>query len=337
MNKTVLKDVDHCLIYKETIDKNPIFSMPTDNIQPVFKFDRKFEISIPLKEDWINGTLPSEHGITIYTDGSLNEAAGAGIVCYDPTFERSIPLGKYSSIYLAEIRAILESVDIASEMNITNKTIFICTDSQAILKALASPIFTSATTLDTWEALNKIALSNKVNLLWVPSHSGIKGNEKADELAKNGAKSSLRGPEPSMSIPFSYHKLKITNLLEEASYNHWTNTPNCRQAKNCIRINKKNSKFLINLSRTRLKIYTGVMTGHYGFNKHLTTIGKRNDPSCELCGFHTDTAEHYLCHCPAYCTGRRKHLGSFTVRYHQIKYLHPQNILNYIASTNRFE
>lgn len=118
---------------------------------------------------------------------------------------------------------------------------------------------------------------------------------------------------------------------------YWNSLPSCRQAKNCIRINKKISKYIINLSRTRLKKLTGVLTGHFEFNKHLTTIGKRTDPSCDLCGEHIDTAEHFLCNCPAFIYARRKHLGGYTIRYNLIKSLQPQNILDYIISTGRFE
>ena len=78
-------------------------------------------------------------------------------------------------------------------------------------------------------------------------------------------------------------------------------------------------------------------TGHYGFNKHLHTIGKRTDPSCELCGEHMDTAEHFLCYCPAFVTARRRHLGGYTLKYESIKSKSIIDILNYIASTGRFE
>lgn len=146
----------------------------------------------------------------------------------------------------------------------------------------------------------------------------------------------LIGPEPAQGVPPSLTKRIINKRKEESFLAHWTNTPNCRQAKNCIRIDKKSSKFLINISRTRLKTYTGVTTGHFGFNKHLTTLGKRTDSSCELCGDQQDTAEHFLCYCPAFIINRRKHLGEYIIGYNLIKTLKPINILNYIVSTGRF-
>lgn len=64
----------------------------------------------------------------------------------------------------------------------------------------------------------------------------------------------------------------------------WVTLLTCRRTKNYIRINEKNFKYLINVSRARLKKFVGVVTGHLGFNRHLTIIGKQMDPSCELCG-----------------------------------------------------
>lgn len=332
-----IKDTVHSRIWLKTIEEDPTFNMPTDKIIPAFRFEKNYNIHFPSREDWLNGVLPPKHGTVWYTDGSLIEkAAGAGLYSANPSVEISISLGTNSSIYLAEVRAILECAYVNLDQNKFGEEIYICTDSQAALKALSSFKFTSALTVEAYEGLNKLAQLNKVDLLWVPGHSGVDGNERADALARKGALSTPIGAEPIIGTPYSSIRKKIKIIRETAFNNHWDNIPSCRQAKNCISIRMKNSKYLINLSRTRLKIYTGVVTGHFDFNKHLTNIGKRTDPGCDLCGYHTDTAEHYLCYCPAFITKRRKFLGGYTVKYNLIKHLHPQNILHYIGSTGRF-
>ena len=50
----------------------------------------------------------------------------------------------------------------------------------------------SALTLKCWQALDEISASNQVNIIWVPGHSGIIGNERSDELAKQGAPTSTQ-------------------------------------------------------------------------------------------------------------------------------------------------
>lgn len=220
-NNNRLKNLDHTRIWIETTMKDPTLTMPTDKITPEFRFDSKFDTYIPSRNDWLNGVFPPEHGTVWYTDGSLiNESAGAGLFCANPTVEISIPLGTHSSIFLAEVRAILEGAYYNIELNRTNDIIFICSDSEAALKALSSVKFTSALTLETWEALNKLALSNRVDLLWVPGHSGIIGNERADALARIGALTSPIEPMPVMGTPYSLNKLKIKKLREEAFIKH---------------------------------------------------------------------------------------------------------------------
>jgi ribonuclease HI len=51
------------------------------------------------------------------------------------------------------------------------------------------------------DALSELAERNEVTLMWVPGHSGILGNEKSDELARQGAAKPLLGPEPALGIP----------------------------------------------------------------------------------------------------------------------------------------
>ena len=65
--------------------------------------------------------------------------------------------------------------------------IAIISDSQAVLKAINNQRTKTVTKLDCIQALNHLALHNCVSLLWVPTHSNIAGNERADELANIGA------------------------------------------------------------------------------------------------------------------------------------------------------
>ena len=67
-----------------------------------------------------------------------------------------------------------------------NQTVVILSDSQAALKALASPVVKQMLVGNCINNLNFLGQNNQVMLMWVPGHSNIVGNEEADTLAKAG-------------------------------------------------------------------------------------------------------------------------------------------------------
>lgn len=77
-------------------------------------------------------------------------------------------------------------------------------------------------------------------------------------------------------------------------------------------------------SRARLKIYTATMTDRFDFNSYLTKIGNRQDAECDLCGENIDSADHFLCQCPAVIYTRYKYLGNYSFNYGSISSLHPR-------------
>ena len=51
--------------------------------------------------------------------------------------------------------------------------------------------------------LNSLAKTNEVHLFWIPGHSGLDWNEKADELARKGSSTQFIGPEPCFGLSTS--------------------------------------------------------------------------------------------------------------------------------------
>jgi hypothetical protein len=80
------------------------------------------------------------------------------------------------------------------------RPIYTCADSQAALKALTSPWCKTKLLSECRKALGTIGRHCKVEVLWVPGHMGVSGNELAGELAKAGANTSPIGPEPFVPI-----------------------------------------------------------------------------------------------------------------------------------------
>ena len=70
------------------------------------------------------------------------------------------------------------------------KTISFMVDSQSAIRAVNKSFVTSSIIKKAIAALSEVAKTNILKFYWVKSHSGIPGNERADEMAKRGAKDS---------------------------------------------------------------------------------------------------------------------------------------------------
>nr|XP_042909742.1 choline dehydrogenase, mitochondrial-like [Parasteatoda tepidariorum] len=73
-----------------------------------------------------------------------------------------------------------------------NRTIRICSDSQAALLLLSRCKFTSLLVWECFSVLCDLSTHNRVSLHWVPVHMGIGGNELADEAARAGSNIIIR-------------------------------------------------------------------------------------------------------------------------------------------------
>lgn len=174
-----------------------------------------------------------------------------------------------------------------------NLAIFICSDSQSVLKAIDTYKFHSTLVLECRDYVQLLALKTPVTLAWVPGHSNIQGNEMADSLAKSGVEKSITSTEPYLKAPSSHFKNFINEWKSVTFKKRWESKDhaNARQSKNCININAKNSKSLLLLSRRNIRRLTNILCS---LNKHINTIGLSNSPLCASCG-DIETAGHFLC------------------------------------------
>jgi len=106
-----------------------------------------------------------------------------------------------------------------------------CSDSQVALMALRPSKITSSLVAETIKALTELSMFNSVRLLWIPGHSGIPGNETADQFAKQAASQYFVGPEPALGIPTT-KICSVARLWANAQQrNLWQSTSGCQQAK----------------------------------------------------------------------------------------------------------
>jgi len=142
-------------------------------------------------------TPPAVKGLVWFTDGSRT-AEGTEAEVYVQSADRrlGISVGKHAAVFQAEVYAILACVHETETQDRPEKYVSICSDSQAALKALQAAKTTSLLVRKCQKVLNDISTRHAVGLYWVPGHAGVRRNEIADKLARDGSLQRFVGPEP---------------------------------------------------------------------------------------------------------------------------------------------
>jgi ribonuclease HI len=128
---------------------------------------------------WLKGSSGIQMGPRMQ-DGRT----GAGVWGQSEGRRLSVSLGKYDAVFQAEIYAILACVYEIQNNVRSDKYVSTCSDSQAALEALQAVNTTSPLVRQCQRVLDDISTYHSVGLFWVPGHSGVRGNEIADELAR---------------------------------------------------------------------------------------------------------------------------------------------------------
>lgn len=296
----------HATILNSHKESMPELQMHADKCIPQYHFEKNFNVTLTQRDFWENENPLEPADLNIYTDGSkMDSGSGLGIYSTNPQLKVYKPLDKYATITQAETCAIIETCNILISRETHNKNINICSDSQASLKALNGHCFTSKLMIECIESLKSLSNSNKVNLLWVPGHSNVEGNEKADNLARMGSKTPFYGPNPTLGLTYTTQRSIIRDFYKTEHKKLWKSLATCKHSKTIIDgPNSRNTKFLLNKSRQDLRIIIGAITGHCKLNKHLHRMGLKQSAICRRCSEDDETPIHLLTTCPA-LTGKR--------------------------------
>ncbi|XP_026333703.1 uncharacterized protein LOC113240584 [Hyposmocoma kahamanoa] len=226
---------------QDSILEHSVLGMTSDVMLPKQNFKILYQVEFPTKEDWETNSHTWKDGSLLwYTDWSkMGPNVGCGIHGVRPRLSYKLNKGRYSSIFQAEVYAIITCADLNLKRGYFDKHIYINSYSQAALHALASVTQTSRIIDNCVNILNTLGESNIVVLRWVPGHSDIEGNESADELTKAGAREAFIGPEPFIGIAYSLAKFTVLNESTHLSREAWLQNKGLEQLLNTGTTNRQ--------------------------------------------------------------------------------------------------
>lgn len=267
----------------------------------------------------------------VYTDaskfGSENDV-GSAYYCEDDNTTAMFRLPNITSIYTAELYGILQALKYIE--NHAGKQFTINTDSLSALKSIHKIYPTHPLLTKIQETLYKIyTKSKKVVFIWIPSHVGIIGNEKADESAKLAATTETIPKEK--IIVHQDTKTKINEEIKTKWQAEWTTIDNnkLRQIKPTI------NPWPTIGNRREATVITRLRIGHTKLT-HKYLLDKKAQEQCNTCK-KPITVEHIITECCKYNQQRTN--NKITNNLPEVLKNDKsavKNILNYLKNINLF-
>ncbi|KAL1446594.1 hypothetical protein WDU94_006599 [Cyamophila willieti] len=228
-----------------------------------------------------------------FCDGSKSmNHTGCAFVHQDRAFNFKLPL--FCSNFTAEVLAVHLCIQHIRNHHISNSIIF--SDSKSLIQSLrqvqSSNVIISRMQEDIHELKQK---GSSIQLVWIPGHCGIRGNDLADQAAKNvNTSSSLNLMFPRDLNMFMKKKWKNIYTRE------WLRTnKHLRFIKqDVIYWSSSNRK-----KRTEEVVLARLRIGHTRIS-HSYLMERKERPICDLCQVPLDV-EHLLLSCPKFDQDRR--------------------------------
>ena len=201
--------------------------------------------------------------------------------------------------------------DVTTEYSGNVRYVKFYVDSQAAISAIGNPRVKSHAVAEAIDNLNALAETTKsVTLVWIPAHKGHVGNERADDMAKEGTKE--LNPERLLGIRKPQATLKAR--IKDSVYAEWKKEWNTMKTANHARSfyagpNPGKAKFVYKLARLELGRLVRIVTGHNNLRFFQTKLGLTKTPICRFCGEGNETITHIMVHCPRFMTLRNDMFG----------------------------
>ena len=237
----------------------------------------------------------------IYTDGSKSRI-GVGAAAIHENTSRTLSLPLNSSIFTAECKAIDLALLMITELNLTYA--LICSDSKSALQSIGNKWSQNPLAFDIIMNIEKLTGEGRqINLIWIPGHVEIKGNEKADIKAKFASET------PSSLLPLPYTDYFPT--LKEIFKDKWT-TQWRASGQKLLKVKDSVDKWArqTGFNRRDEVVLNRLRAGHTALTHGYLMSGVPTPPVCCLCRDAVISVEHVFLECPELSDIRNHYLGT---------------------------
>lgn len=239
----------------------------------------------------------------IFTDGSkISNRVGCAI--YSEHYQDQKQLPPITSIFTAEIVAVIDAVEFAKSLTQVDK-IVIATDSLSVITSLEDSFSRNPLIQNIQDTIKRVS-DKTIVMMWIPSHVNIQENEIVDNLAKTAIDKSLQQIQATSYDLISNIRRRIYDIWQL----EWTNISN-----NKLRVIKQTTlEWKSSHCRTRKEsvLLTRLRIGHSRMT-HEHIFKKDPPPICGECNQQV-TIIHLLSDCLKYKVVRDKyHINSQSI------------------------
>jgi ribonuclease HI len=307
----------HCATWYDDVYVYRKFPFYKTNFE--FEHDLKIDTSLSetknIKENWsserirkeVTGRLEDKHALGIYTDASIrHNGSGYAIYCREKEFKKTVKVANDNpTIFTLEALAISRAIKFAQNNCLTDGKILIISDSLSVLEALKNLDYGFKKNYiinEIRKNYTKLQKSNEMEIMWVPSHCGIKGNEMADSLAAEAIES------PNETVKYRRHFSEYTKIFKREMTQKWQEKWDASEkGRYCYSILKevklKPWFYKTKLKRRHVTLISRIISNHTRCKNSLNQFKIVNSPLCE-CGKYEDV-NHLLFICEKWKENRK--------------------------------
>lgn len=288
-------DLRRPLVLPAPVRAVPIWDLPEHLLCRDFSGRKKSSFSTAQLRALFLNHIAEAHSdsLHIFTDGSKDDA-GVGCAAVLPHRTQSRRLPMCASIFTAELQAIVDALSLFHE-NSPGDSAVIFSDSLSALQAIDSYNNRHPLVVAILRWIIRLATRHKsVRLCWVPSHTGVCGNDAADASARAAASAAVAVPD--QPLPSRDYYPLFRQKVSESWSQLWT-----AQVANKLRLLKESIRPWSSASRRSRReeiLLCRLRIGHTRLT-HGHLMERRPAPYCDDCLVPL-TVAHVLSECPSY-------------------------------------